>query len=499
MVNTPPLLPTHELPRRRRPYLSLACALAPLLLAPCLGMAAPADLECFELVQAEVAPPKVEETPGEIDESEATKADEAEDPEVQGNETSPGEPITPLPPLEPSTTLRATGQAESDLLFSAETPKQTTPDLGKFGIVLHGFARAGYDSNIFIQPDHEEEDFIFTIAPGVAAGWGDFKPEIFGVGSYYDRYEHERGPIQREGNFIFVDYLPSVTLFLDHSEEGSFDHDVTLKGQWAQSKLTLGIYARFQTLNMPDIEIGDRVEQKRLMASITSKYEFSDKTSVEANFFHFFRDYERNGDTTEWRNQDWFNYQVRPRLNVSLGVAFGLVNSSEGPSQVYEQALLRVRFRTSEKLTLNMVAGFEARQVDDTGDQYNPVFSLGATWLPFSGTYFYLNGFSRTLTSPSQGQNYTATGFDFAFRQRLWRRFYARFSSGYQNSEYDDLQGQINSGRSDDLFYVRPSLAVDITSWLSAELACEFRTNDSTRANRSFDEATILLQFNVLF
>ena len=41
----------------------------------------------------------------------------------------------------------------------------------RWHISPHIQAKVTYDDNIFIQPDHERADFIFTLAPGITFGY----------------------------------------------------------------------------------------------------------------------------------------------------------------------------------------------------------------------------------------------------------------------------------------------------------------------------------------
>lgn len=426
-------------------------------------------------------------TPGSTPPPVTTPSDPSLDPVVV---TEP----PPLPPLPGATTT------DPGMDFAPGPPLPTLPAIEpeRFGVVFHGSVRATYDSNIFIQSRNEQEDFIFTIAPGVAIGWGDFKTEIYNTGGYRERNERSFTEAVEDKRFIYLDYVPSVTFFTHHSDENSVDHDINLEGQWVGGKLTIGAKARFQTLNAPDIDLGDRVEQRRFDAAITAAYDISEKTGLEFNLFHNLRNYERASDTREYRNDGWLNYRVQPKLKLSLGYAFGYVDSSEGPHQVFERAMARVRYEANEKLALTATGGVEFRQVGGDDDQTNPVFSLGAIWKPFDGTYFNLNAYSRTQTSASRGQTYVATGFDLLARQRFFQRMYLSLAGGYRHSDYDTLPNG-SGARTDDYYYIRPSIGLDITVWLSAELCYEWRSNDSTSPTRSFNEAITYIQFAFLF
>ena len=215
--------------------------------------------------------------------------------------------------------------------------------------VLHGSATATYDSNIFISHFEAQDDFIFTIAPGAAVGRGDFKNELANLGSYEDRFNPDRSEMVDATNYIYLHYVPSVTLFANHGSENTFDHDVTLDGQYEWKRLTIGLKARYQTMNLPDVDLGERVERRLFTGALTSKYDYSAKTSIELNFFNYVRDYSGDRvDTYEYRWQGWVNYQVRPKITLGVGFTYGLVDLSRGPGQSYEQVLARLRYRATE-------------------------------------------------------------------------------------------------------------------------------------------------------
>jgi hypothetical protein len=53
--------------------------------------------------------------------------------------------------------------------------------------------------------------------------------------------------------------------------------------------------------------------------------------------------------------------------------------------------------------------------------------------------------------------------------------------------------------RDDDVYYIHPSLGMDITSWLSCEIGGQYRRNESTRQRNDFSETTVYVQFNAFF
>lgn len=406
------------------------------------------------------------------------------------SDPSPTLPMTAAPVLDTMTLFP--DAAENMSLESAV-------DKHPWKFVLHGSATATYDSNIFISHDNAQEDFIFTIAPGVAVGRGDFKNELANLGSYEDRFNPDRSEMVDATNYIFVHYVPSVTLFADHSSEDSFDHDITLDGQYEWKRLTIGLKARFQTLNLPDVDLGERVERHLFTGALTSKYDYSAKTSFELNFFNYIRDFAGDHvDTVEYRWQAWVNYQLRPKITLGVGFTYGRVDLSRGPDQSYEQVLARLRYRATEKIRFDLTAGGEIRDISGLTNRTNGIFSLGVSYAPFDGTTVFLQGYRRTVTSAnSPPANYNVTGVEAQLRQRFARRFYFVIAAGYQNVDYEYFASA--SQRRDEIFYIHPSVGIDVTTWLTCEIGAEYRRDQSSSVKSDFSETTAYFQVNVFF
>lgn len=397
------------------------------------------------------------------------------------------EPVNDLP-HSPGPTI------ESITLFpnQSEIPAGGGFNDQRFGWVLHGQLSAQYDSNIFIAPDNETSDFVFAITPGLAVGFGDFRSRLIGADTF--RYRFERFADQ---NYFYVNYAPTIVLFLENTDQDSVNQNAKLEGEWSFQKLTVAARAGFQTLNAPSEDIGGRVESQRLSAAIISRYQLTGKTALEFNAYYEGVNYSGDYvDTQEWRGETWLNYQIMPKTTVAFGLVYGHLERSPGPADNFEEAQVRVRYQPSEKLSFGLVAGPEFRQTEGGSDQTNGVFTLFADWTPTDSSMLTLEAYNRVLASGAVGENYTATGVRLQYRQRLFQRIFFDLSGGYQHSKYD---GEIEAGREDDLYFVRPGFGFGLTSWMTCEVNGEFRSNDSTDFQRSFDATKATVIFNVLF
>lgn len=431
-------------------------------------------------------------------------------PEAPG----PQPAVEPAPILDPAVQVESspppalphtpTPQMESITLFpdSADQALPTLAEDTKWHLVLHGSARGTFDSNIFITHEDRESDFYFTVAAGIAVGRGDFRSELFDLGSFRDRFVRDRSEIVKDKNYFFLNYVPSYTFFLNNSGENTLDHDLAFEGQWVLQKLTLGARARFQTDNIPDQDLGERVERRLFTTALTALYDYSDKTSFEANARFSIRDYVPSSkiDVDELRLETWLNYQILPKITLGVGGAYGHVTVSEGPNQDYVQGLLRARYRATEKFQLQAHAGVEFRDNGPFGTETNPVFSIAASYAPGDSTSIYVTAYSRTQTSSTAaGLNYTLTGIEAQIRQRFLQRLYVVLAGGYQHSEYDSGSRGTGTDRADDSFYIRPGFGIDISKRCSAEMSLEYRNVDSNIDKRTYDRVLVYLQFNILF
>ena len=215
----------------------------------------------------------------------------AEDPPLA--EVDPGEP----PPLQPAPETLAQPQPTVAAPEPEATPVEPeTPEpqvevnghaQGKrnWRVFYHAMVRSTFDDNIFISASKKRADVFTTVAPGVAFGWGEFKSELQ---EFQDIEEQMRVPVEEDvldkRNFFFANYTPSATIFVQHDEENSFDHDAIIDGRWQLRRLTLAFESRYQTLTAPNTDVGGRIKSRTFTSEITTRYEVSDKTSVEAHF-----------------------------------------------------------------------------------------------------------------------------------------------------------------------------------------------------------------------
>ena len=167
---------------------------------------------------------------------------------LQPEETSPTPTQTPTPPNEnvepepsplPGTSespaaLPIPNNVEPELPVPASqigTSEQGEPEVEVnlkqknklikfvFGVQVRG----GFDDNIFIQSHNTQSDFVFTLSPTMAIGWGEVREvirrlagDVFGRGQVGEGIRRLPGdlsavssePEEEVRNFLFLDTLP---------------------------------------------------------------------------------------------------------------------------------------------------------------------------------------------------------------------------------------------------------------------------------------------------
>src|SRR5207237_8084732 len=129
---------------------------------------------------------------------------------------------------------------------------------------------------------------------------------------------------------------------------------------------------------------------------------------------------------------------------------------------------VRANYIVSGKISLNLSAGLEFRQFGRGGDSVSPVFEIAGTYRPFENMMITIAGSRRTNSSASlAGQDYSQTTISLTFSQRLFSRVTCSLGIGYTNSEYISATTGASTARSDDYFYIEPSIDLDLTRYWS--------------------------------
>jgi hypothetical protein len=446
-----------------RYHLSILPGLAAvLLLSPCL--------HAQDIVNPEV------NTPASAQSQTGTLSD-TNTPAVENTATEPN-PNAPMTPLENE--------------ISAE------PRRFVYGLRLT--IRGVYDDNINIANTNKVSDYYIAIEPAITLGFGDITGH--------------------QDNYIRFDYAPSVLLFVDHSDNNAVQHLVHLEGQHNFGKLTLTLGTDLAILDGTDIgtttdattpgahvnlDAGGRRRMDMFSTRLNASYDLSGKTFLSTGFDSAVTAYPGStlNDSQVISENLFINYRYSDKLTVGLGGTAGYdFVSAPNPDQTFEQANARLSYVVTGKINFNASGGMEFRQFegDSRGLYIAPVFELGMSYQPFEATSFTLSGSRRTYNSGVlAGQDFAGTTITATLRQRFFQRFYLGVSGGYQNSEYFSTVDGVSATRSDDYFFVEPTLDFNVTRFWTVGAYYLHRQNDSSTSIFAFDDNQVGFRTGLTF
>lgn len=379
------------------------------------------------------------------------------------------------PPEQPvEGALRKTDQntlaASQSPMAQGQAP--SLPDYFKFGAFeLRPYIQGGflYDDNIRITSENRLEDEVWTLTPGVVLGAGQYRQAV--------------------GTFLALDYHPDLIFYTHNSKYNSVDHNASLLAQKRWEKLALSVGQGYVDGSGGYTEALNRVERAIYDTTLKGTYLFSDKTSFELIGRQTIADYDESEDAADdlysyniWEVQPWANYQWTPKVKVGLGAIFGWRDVRSNPNQTYQQPLVRAVYTWSDKTRIYGHAGVEFEQYQGGGD-HGPtfVFSLAGDYRPWEYTTFTLEGYRRNQNSiVFEGQNYTSTGVRVTARQQIGQRLFVSLTGGYEQSDYYSLPGYSSIDRTDDYFYVGPTIDYSLTERWYVGAFYQYRDNAST-------------------
>lgn len=340
-----------------------------------------------------------------------------------------------------------------------------------------------YDTNIFIT-QKKVGDFYTHISPLLEFEKGDKTA----VG----------------GNYLDIVFKPTIFLYQRRSDQDRTDYDVDALYQHRWSRLVLSVEQRFQELTDPSIDVGNFFKEDVYTTRVAADYEYNDKLSFGGSETQVISDISNQQitQTSEWISDVYARYRVTPKLSAAFGPRIGVVDIVGAPNQTYEQALARVAYQMTEKITINFEGGAEAREYQRGPTRIYPVFAGNATWTPTDGTTVKVSAIRQNLVSYGElDQNYLSTQLEGSVRQRMFGDFFFTVNGGYFIADYEPAGGDVTTPgrRRDRYFFAGAGVEWDPREWMSVGLRAQTSSDDSTFETNSFNESSIDLQSAVKF
>ena len=378
--------------------------------------------------------------------------------------------------------LPAQGQG---LLADTKPPLDPPLRYGPFDVLYSLRGGMVYDDNIYINPTNKQSDVIWTVAPSITLGAGDYR--------------------EQQANLLSLRYTPSFIFFTEQDRNNAIDHDALVSGQWRPDPWKFGLQQSYQNYSGALVDVGNRVDRQVYNTSLEAVYELTPKTSFELDGRQSINDFKTPlRSYNEWQVAGWMDYEVMPLLKTGLGITGGFVDVNPGANQTYQQILARATYSLTELLDVRGSAGGELREFDGgQRNRANPVFTLGASYHPQENTTLKLDAYRRSQASAlqvkNQDQNYTTTGFSGGVRQVLFENYALNLTGGYEKSDYTSNVGGQSADRHDNYFFAQFAADANLLDKLTVGVFYQYRKNDSSDPTHGFENHQVGLNISYRF
>ena len=413
-------------------------------------------------------------------------------------------------PVEQTQSLGELNAVEPDLPVNPETAtplpaapawnttEAVSPVERRFRYTLRLTIRGLYDDNINVSQTNRVSDFITAIEPGVMLGVGDV--------------------IARQENYLGFEYAPSIFLYNEHTKANAVQHLVHLDGQYRFSRLTMSLLQDIQILDGANLDIATnsgpvndrinldvsgRTKVNIFTTRLNAAYYLTGKTFLSSQLGATINDYESLISSRTIFGNLFLNYAFSQKLTVGVGGGAGYnIVDDPNPGERFEEANVRLTYDLSGKVTMNISAGVEFREGDQSssGTYVSPVFQIGFTYQPFDGTSIRLDATRSTSSSAVlAGEDYSVTSFTVGARQRLLQRVYLGATVGFESSDYFSVGNGVSSNRTDHYYFLQPAIDVSVTRFWTVGAYYLRRHNSSSFDSFNFYDTQVGFRTSLTF
>jgi hypothetical protein len=347
---------------------------------------------------------------------------------------------------------------------------------------------AEYDDNVFLEPNNEDDDFIFVLSPGL------FVPI----------------PFDADSHLFSFDYHSDFGFFEEFEDQNFDNHYFLANLDLNFPKFYVKTYDSFRYTSVrADTEFEDRIPRYENLYSFNIGKEDWYKWAVEVNADWYFVQYEDEFfevlDRDDYTVGGTVFYQIRPKYSLFADYDHTFIRYDDDPSRDGDADRIQggLKGEILSKLVGTIRAGFEDRRYEDETQDFSSFIAGAALVYNFSNsTTFTLTGERSNKESVYKTNNfYTANFVSLAWNQSLfWQRLDGRLRGTYQNNDYDELttEGAVTQERDDDLYGFDVGVEYEIREWLTTGVDYYYLKRDSNFANFDYTDNRVLWKVSVL-
>lgn len=238
-----------------------------------------------------------------------------------------------------------------------------------------------------------------------------------------------------------LDYTLTIALYSNTNFGREVDHSITLTGHTVYGDWVFGFLQGVTLSSSALVEFGGQQDQQYYNTTVTGHHEDNQYISEDVSLSQNFQIYPGSefDNSYTWSTLNWLNYQPQSHFNVGVGVGLGYVKSDIGPDSVFEQVMARANWRLTDRLSLQVSAGFSETEFlgsQGNGDLFSPIYSASLQFKPFSETELSVYASRVVVPSPFAGQYTEDSSVGASISQRLLQQFYFSVNGGYTDQKY---------------------------------------------------------------
>ncbi len=346
-------------------------------------------------------------------------------------------------------------------------------------VFFNGSSSLRWSSNIFRNEDDEVDDLVWTLSPGfeINVGRGVSNADL-SIITRYDIIRYEDND-QLDAELFHIRAIGSYkTSRLDLNGSAHYDEEKSNSGD---SNLTR-----------------DLIESNNYGASLNSEYRFSPKFSFGAGVRYTEREYQSPYDDRFADRQTYtlpfdLFYELTPKVDLSAGYTYTETDIDATPFNPNGDYTAKNHFynvgargNLLPKLAGFFKVGYRTREDDRSGTDESGSLGLDAD-LTWSATpkLTILLALSRDFGVGGEGQSTENSSVDLSGSYSISSYFAASAHFGYTFRDYSNVD------REDDQYNFGARLTYSPNQYWRFGTGYTYTENDSSKANRSYEDHTV--------
>jgi hypothetical protein len=315
------------------------------------------------------------------------------------------------------------------------------------------------------------------------------------------------------GRYWSADFSPTLRYYTNSKFKSEFDYTASLSGGTSYGNWNFGVSQIATVSSTPLAETAAQTDQSDYNTALTANYFFNDVMSLDLavsqdlNYITNPYGISTNSTSVEgtrtWSTMDWLNYTIAPRLNAGIGAGGGYVNADAVADQTFENFQGRVRWRATDKISLNLSAGFTDTQYSLKGESgsLNPIFNASIQYGPFKETQITLSAAQDVASSSYyiRANSTVNTTVTMELNQQLLRKFNLDLAFNYAATDYSESLNTtvgISSNRTDDTYGFNAKLSHPFLKRGTWDLTYQYTDNQSNAGGFGYNSTLFGFEIN---